>query len=174
MIFRTWHVGTIPILAWFFLAASSAAQETPSGWATRNGARQGRSVAVAAPRPLGFDAAVPPPGRMLGTFYPESTVMITGSGESRGGYAPLDMYGLSTASFVGPLSVYRIKTAPVATYSRGYDGRFYPSRGISFSYPNFPVASPVVYPTPANNAYGFPTSGVPPWWRSSINWLDQD
>ena len=134
----------------------------------------GRAAVSLPARPYHPPGVERPPGRLLGTFYPEATVNIMGSDSQRGGYAPLDMYGLSTMSFVGPLSAYRTKSAPIVTYSRGYDGIVRPSIGISLSYPNFPAASPVVYPTRANNYFGFRTTDVPPWWTSSTNWIDQD
>lgn len=129
---------------------------------------------AAVPPPAGIDHATRPPGRLLGTFYPEPTVNIMGSGPARGGYSPLDMYGPTTLSLYGPFSAFRVKSAPITIYQRGYDGILRPSVGISLSYPNFPAASPVVYPTRANVDHGFPSSGVPPWWRRAETWLDQD
>lgn len=122
----------------------------------------------------GTEPTEKPPGRLLGTFYPESTVNIMGSDPVRGGYAPLDMYGLTTLSLYGPESTFRMKSAPIVTYQRGYDGIVRPSLGVSMSYPNFPDASPVLYPTRANYFSHFPTSGVPPTWRRSFYWLDQE
>lgn len=120
------------------------------------------------------EAVERPPGRMLGTFYPEATVNIMGSDPVRGGYAPLGMYGPTTLSLYGPTSVYRMKSAPIVTYQRGYDGIVRPQLGVSMSYPNFPIAAPALYPTRANYFTHFPTSGVPPTWRNSYYWLDQE
>lgn len=120
------------------------------------------------------ETAIRPPGRLLGTFYPEPTVNIMGSNDVRGGYAPLDMYGLTPLALYGPTSVYRVKTAPVLTYTRGYDGLLRPSVGVSLSYPNYPIASPVVYPTRANSTVRPLSSRVPPWWQNAQNWLDQN
>lgn len=115
-----------------------------------------------------------PPGRMLGTFYPDTMANIMGSDPVRGGYAPLGMYGPTTMALYGPMSTYRVKTAPLVTYQRGYDGLVRPQLGVSMSYPNFPIASPVLYPTRANYFSHFPESGVPPTWRNSAYWLDQN
>jgi hypothetical protein len=112
---------------------------------------------------------------MLGTFYPEPVLWVRGNGRAGGGYSPADAYGITSNLDVdGPLSPFRATAAPVMTYQRGYDGLLYPGLGTSFSNPNQPRLSPVVYPTRANVYPGFRRSPTPPWWQSSINWLDQN
>jgi hypothetical protein len=111
---------------------------------------------------------------MLGTFYPEPTLSIRGNGMVGGGYAPLGMYGATTLSLDGALSPFRASSAPVMTYTRGYDGITRPHVATSFSYPNRPDLAPVVYPTRANYYYGFPQSGTPPEWDRAYNWIDQN
>jgi hypothetical protein len=118
-------------------------------------------------------ACVQPP-QPLGTFYPQPYLTVTGTGMAGGGYAPLDMYGNVTLNEYGPLSAYRRVAAPVAVYSRGYDGIPRTGVGTAFSYPNMPPASQVIYPTRANHVGGFPSSGTPPFWDSSLNWIDQN
>jgi hypothetical protein len=77
-------------------------------------------------------------------------------------------------SLNGPLSALRFTSAPVITYTRGYDGRAVVTPGTSFSTPNFPALTPVISPTQASNYFGFRESGSPPWWANAINWIDQN
>lgn len=100
--------------------------------------------------------------------------MVRGNWTTGGGYSPIDQYGDSTMVLYGPLSAYRMTAAPVMTYSRGYDGRTVVAPGTSFSAPNQPALTNVVYPTRANNYYGFRTSNDPPWWQDAMQWLDQN
>jgi hypothetical protein len=99
--------------------------------------------------------------------------VVRGSGTTGGGYSPLDIYGDQTMAIYGPLSPLRATSAPVTTYSRGYDGRTYVGQGTSFSTPNLPRLSPVIYPTQRNYFYGPRVNRTPPWWSSGINWIDQ-
>lgn len=114
------------------------------------------------------------PTGTLGTFYPTPYMVARGSFPTGGGYAPLGLYGDTSMSLYGPLSSFRSISAPVPIYRRGYDGRTYVSEGTSFSTPNLPALSPVVYPTQATNYYGFRDTTTPPWWKSGINWIDQN
>ena len=86
----------------------------------------------------------------------------------------MGLYGESTMALYGPFSSLRSTAAPLITYSRGYDGRTVIHEGTSFSTPNLPEATPVIYPTQATYYYGFRESGDPPWWSSGINWIDQN
>ena len=86
----------------------------------------------------------------------------------------MGMYGNTTLALEGPLSPFREIAAPVLVYNRGYDGVVRPSVETSFSHPNLPRLSPVVYPTRANDAYGFRRTFTPPSWDSGINWIDQN
>jgi hypothetical protein len=110
----------------------------------------------------------------LGSFYPDRYVFVAGNNEPGMGHSPLGMYGPNNLVMDGPLSAWRSKAAPVASYSRGYDGVLHPSVGTGFSYPNRPDLAPIVYPTRGNVASGFRQSGVPPQWLDSINWIDQN
>lgn len=109
-----------------------------------------------------------------GTFYPTPYMTVRGNAPTGGGYSPLGIYGESTMVLYGPLSSLRSTAAPLITYSRGYDGRTVIQEGTSFSTPNLPGATPVIYPTQATYYYGFRESGDPPWWSSGINWIDQN
>ena len=114
------------------------------------------------------------PSPMLGTFYPTPYVMIGGDRPTGGGYSPLGQYGVVTTAMYGPMSVYRTVTAPVSTYSRGYDGRVVETRGHSFSSPFLPESNPVVYPTPAAYRDRPWRGGTPPWWTTGFGWIDQN
>jgi hypothetical protein len=160
---RSWSRKVLLLLA----LALGVLSEAHAGGPFRKHARR-QAVAVPTTR------VVRNPSGMLGTFYPDPVLSIGGSGYVGGGYSPLDMYGLNTLSLDGPVSPYRAASAPVLTYSRGYDGRLTPDLGTSFSYPNQGELSPVVYPTRANYFYGFRRSGTPPEWDRAINWIDQN
>jgi len=111
---------------------------------------------------------------MLGTFYPSPYLMVRGNAPAGGGYSPLGLYGDASMAIYGPLSPFRGYTAPVSTYARGYDGRPVLLNENSFSTPNRPDVTPVVYPTQANYFYRIRTSGDPPWWGSGMDWIDQN
>jgi hypothetical protein len=100
--------------------------------------------------------------------------MVRANNPLGGGYSPLGISGDQALSLYGPFSPFRAKTAPVLSYVRGYDGQLQLLEGYSFSNPNRPELSPVVYPTEANNYYGPRVSRTPPWWSSAINWIDQN
>ena len=110
----------------------------------------------------------------LGTFYPTPVITVRGNAPAGGGYTAFGQYGEGTLALYGPLSPLRATAAPVVAYSRGYDGVARPTIGTSFSYPNLPELSPVVYPTRANVFGGFRESGTPPWWDAAHNWIDQN
>jgi hypothetical protein len=136
------------------------------------------------PRPVAAPGYVVPTARfaepgsdvypMLGTFFPTPTITLRGNYPTAGGYAPLGEFGDTTMALYGPLSSLRATSAPVLTYARGYDGRPVVLEGTSFSTPNLPSITPVVYPTQATYYYGFRQSGNPPWWTNAINWIDQN
>jgi hypothetical protein len=110
----------------------------------------------------------------LGTFQPTPYIMVGGSNPAGGGYSPLGVYGDQTMSLYGPLSPLRVSTAPVLGYTRGYDGQVRLTEANSFSYPNLPSLSPVVYPTESNNYFGPRVNRTPRWGSSAINWIDQN
>jgi hypothetical protein len=138
-------------------------------------ARAGRRARRAAPAPVTYRARpVPAPSSTLGIFQPTPAIMVGGSYPAGSvGYAPLGIDGDQTMALYGPFSGLRVTTAPVVTYSRGYNGEVRVNRDISTSYPNLPRLSPVMYPTGANNYYG-PRVIRTPWWDSAINWIDQN
>jgi hypothetical protein len=100
--------------------------------------------------------------------------MTRGNWPLGGGYSPLEVYGDQSMAVYGPLSPLRSTSAPVATYTRGYDGRIYRGRATSSSTPNLPGLSTVVYPTPASYYYSPRSNRTPPFWFSSSNWIDQN
>jgi hypothetical protein len=109
----------------------------------------------------------------LGTFEPTPYLMVRGNWPTGGGYSPLEVYGDMTLSLYGPISPLRSVSAPVRTYTRGYDGRLYVGEATSFSNPNLPGLSPVIYPTQGSYFYGPRLNRTPPWWSSATNWIDQ-
>lgn len=134
--------------------------------------RRGRRAAAAQPVPTAYRND-PVYGSHLGTFYPTPAVMIQGNYPVGGGYSPLGIYGEHAMSLYGPFSSFRVTTAPVLTYTRGYDGVVRPSESISTSTPMLPRLSPLAYPTRANNYYA-PRVRSDPAGESAINWLDQN
>lgn len=125
-------------------------------------------TATAAPAPAPFPST-------LGTFYPTPMMVVRGNYPTGGGYMPNNTYGGDTSMDIyGPLSSLRSTSAPVLTYTRGYDGRGQILEGTSFSTPNLPGNSPVVYPTQATYYYGPREMKNPPWWPKAINWIDQN
>ena len=146
------------------------------------------------PCPVGTALAGPPPRRVartvavsgelpcpapratgtLGTFYPTPYVTVRGDLPLGGGYSPLGIYGDQTLAIYGPLSAFRSSTAPVLTYTRGYDGRTHLTEAASFSNPNLPVLSPVRYPNPGNYYYGPRVVRPTPWGTNALNWIDQN
>ena len=138
--------------------------------------RRGGRVVVDRARPVYAPAprlAAYPPGT-LGTFYPTPYLTVGGNYPAgNAGYTPLGMFGSDTLPLYGPMSSLRATTAPVATYSRGYDGTVRVHEGVATSYPNLPLLSPVIYPTQANHYYA-PRTLRTPWWDSAINWIDQN
>jgi hypothetical protein len=131
-----------------------------------------RTVAVA-PAYSPTAATVPSPAP-LGTFYPTPMMQVSGNFPTGNGYAPLGTFGDTSLNLYGPLSGLRATSAPVLSYVRGYDGRTAVVDGTSFSTPNLPSATPVVYPTQATYYYGFRETRNPPWWPRATNWIDQN
>jgi hypothetical protein len=124
--------------------------------------------------PPGQPACISPMPPTLGTFQPTPYIMVRGNWPTGGGYTPLQLYGDQSMMIYGPISPFRSVAAPVMTYSRGYDGRVYALPGTSFSTPNLPELTPVIYPTPANYYYAPRVSRTPPQWTTGINWIDQN
>lgn len=132
--------------------------------------RRSRPVVVTRTRVL----RPPAPNATLGTFTPAPYIMVRGNAPIGGGYSPLGIAGDSTMALYGPFSPFRGYTAPLRTYSRGYDGRLQVSEGFSFSTPNSPELTPVVFPNETSNYYGPRVPRTPPSWSSAINWIDQN
>ncbi len=112
-------------------------------------------------------------GSRLGTFMPTPAIVVLGNFPAGGGYAPLGISGDATMSLNGPMSSMRSTTAPVVTYTRGYDGVVRPTPAITTTYPNLPYLAPVAYPTRANYYYA-PRVPSNPAEESAINWLDMN
>lgn len=116
---------------------------------------------------------VPCASPTLGTFAPTPYLMVRGNWPTGGGYSPLDTYGDMTLTLYGPISPLRETSAPVTLYSRGYNGVLEARPATSFSNPNLPPLSPVVYPRPANYYYAPRVNRTPPAWSSGMDWIDQ-
>jgi hypothetical protein len=113
------------------------------------------------------------PSPMLGSFMPSQYVTVRGNGVIGGGYSPLGLYGReSSLSVYGPLSAFRSTSAPITTIVRGYNGLPVVAEGTSFSNPNQPTLSPVVYPTRASNYSALRFQSTPPQWDKAITWID--
>jgi hypothetical protein len=125
---------------------------------------------VAAPRPQ--DRVAPSP--MLGSFRPTPYINVVGNGVVGGTYSALGYGRENSLSVYGPLSAFRSTSAPVTTVVRGYDGLPVVVEGTSFSNPNRPALSPVIYPTRASNYSALRYQTTPPQWDSSILWIDQN
>jgi hypothetical protein len=136
---------------------------------------QNYGLTQVAPRIRAGDAPVCGPciTPTLGTFQPTPYLMVRGNWPLGGGYSPLDLYGDQSMALYGPFSPLRATSAPVRFYSRGYNGGLEVTPGTSFSTPNLPALSPVVYPRPANYYYAPRVDRTPPSWSSGFNWIDQ-
>jgi hypothetical protein len=134
--------------------------------------RRARRAAVVQPVPT---ARVRDPvyGSRLGTFVSTPGIVVQGNFPAGGGYAPLGISGDAAMSLYGPLSSLRTTTAPVITYTRGYDGVVRPTTAITTTYPNLPYLSPFAYPTRANYYYA-PRVLENPAEDSAVNWLDMN
>ena len=113
---------------------------------------------------------------MLGTFMPTPYVTVRGNGVIGGGYSPL--------GHVRPRAIARRSTARSPPSGRP-PPRSPPSsgattaspvvaEGTSFSNPNQPALSPVVYPTRASNYSALKFQSTPPQWDKAIMWIDQN
>ena len=166
---RTDNSLTRPLLVSACLLLSTAATTALAGDFRFRRARR----PIAAPPVPTVRRIDPVYGDRLGTFFPTPAVVVQGSYPAGGGYSPLATFGDTTMALYGPLSSFRTTTAPVLSYSRGYDGLVRPVESISTSYPNYPILSPLAYPTRANYYYA-PRVRDHPGEESSINWLDQN
>lgn len=137
-------------------------------------------AAFLVPRPAAVSAsarvvAAPRSAGALGSGFVSTPYMfVRGNGTAGGGYSPLGLFGDATMALYGPLSGLRATSAPVLTYSRGYNGTSVVTPATSFSTPNLPGLTPVVYPTQATNYFGFRRSGEPPWFPNAMDWIDQN
>jgi hypothetical protein len=124
--------------------------------------------------PTAQPVCISPVAPTLGTFQPTPYMNVRGNWPTGGGYTPLQFYGDQSMMIYGPISPLRAVAAPVMTYSRGYDGRVYALPGTSFSTPNRPELTPVIYPTSANYYYAPRVNRTPPQWTTGIDWIDQN
>lgn len=154
----------IGLLAW-------GATRAEAGWPYRN--RQ-RGVVPTTVTATARQTPTPVSSAPLGTFYPTPVMTVRGNYPLGGGYSPADSFGDTSLDIYGPLSALRATAAPVLTYSRGYDGRGVITEGTSFSTPNLPSLSPVIYPTQATDTNGPRQLKTPPWWPKATNWIDQN
>lgn len=110
----------------------------------------------------------------LGTFEPTPYIMVGGAAPVSGGYSPLGTYGDTSLSLNGPVAAMRSVSAPVVTYSRGYDGVTRAAQGTTTSTPNLPRLSPFAYPTRRSNYYAPRTGRTMSQYISGVNWIDQN
>lgn len=165
---RRWRgLAVAGLLAWGVGESSAPAQNVV---VARPRANRGWGAARSQP----VDPTNPAPARGLGTFYANPQAWVGGSYPVGSGYGPLDGLNGQNLSLYGPLSGLRATAVTVPTYTRGYDGRYYPSRVTSFAYPNAPELSPFVYPNQTTRVPGFPTPTMPAWRSNAANWIDQN
>ena len=167
---RSFGIATMKVAFATFVAACPSISEVRAGELFHGRAR--RMVEAAAtinPR----DRVAPSP--MLGSFMPSQYVSIRGNGFVGGGYSTSGAYGREQSlSVYGPLSAFRSTTAPLRTVVRGYDGRPVAIEATTFSNPNQPTLSPVIYPTRASNYSALRFQSTPPEWDKAILWIDQN
>jgi hypothetical protein len=109
------------------------------------------------------------PSPMLGTFQPTPYITV---GKA---YSPIGYFGREYSLAVyGPLSAFRSTSAPVTTVVRGYDGAPVLVEGTSFSNPNQPALSPVVYPTRASNYSALRYQTTAPQRDKAFMWIDEN
>jgi len=111
---------------------------------------------------------------MLGSMWGTPTVQIAGDFPTGFGYSPLGQYGVGNLNLYGPTSIYRSMSAPVRIYSRGYDGSVHETEGTSFSTPNYPPGSPVIYPTTPASYYRPRRLATDPIFTNVQMWIDQN
>lgn len=121
---------------------------------------------------FGPGVVVSPP--TLGTFEPTPYIMVGGAAPIAGGYSPLGTFGDTSLSLNGPVAAMRSVSAPVMTYTRGYDGVTRGVPGTSTSTPNLPALSPFAFPTRRSNYYAPRFSPRQSQWTSGVNWIDQN
>jgi hypothetical protein len=159
-----------PRIVVFSLASVTAVGAASFAPAGEPGRRPVRTVIVRSARPC----PAPRASATLGTFQPTPYIMVRGNNPLGGGYSPGGIYGDQTLALYGPISPFRVTTAPVLIYTRGYDGSIHVGEIPDFSTPNLPELSPVRYPTIANNYYAPRLDRRPPRNSSAINWIDQN
>ena len=164
------HLGLLALSVALIAVCDTPSMAREPLWKRSRGDSAPTALPTTCTNPRNANAPTP----MLGTFYPTPYMTVRGNAPAGTGYTPLGAYGDQTLALYGPLSPLRSTTAPVMTYTRGYDGTLIPTVGTGFSYPNLPAASPIIYPTQATYYYGFRESGTPPWWKTSLNWIDQN
>jgi hypothetical protein len=100
----------------------------------------------------------------LGTFRSSPSLYVSSGYTSGGAYSAISQYPNSASLAVyGPTSLLRPASSDVVLYSRGYDGRLYPtSVGTSITYPNLsPLNTPELEVNPFRNRvnYFLPSAG---------------
>ena len=153
----------------FLLVSAVAVQALAGGPFERRRGRVVETVRIVGPRDR-----VAPTG-MLGTFNPTPLVVIGSNSSTFGGFSPIGFYGRENSLNVyGPLSAFRETSAPVNTVVRGYNGIPTAIRGTTYSNPNLPDLSPVVYPTRASNYSALRYQGTSPYRDRAYMWIDQN
>lgn len=163
---RTYASMARPLLLGASLLLTAGVLAAPAG---EHRPRRARRPVVAQPVPT-VRRIDPVYGDRLGTFVPTPALGVMGNYPSGVGYSPLGTFNQSM-SLIGPYSGFRTTTAPVLTYTRGYDGVVRPTESVSNSYPNYPGLAPFAYPTRANNYYA-PRVRDQPGWESATDWID--
>src|SRR5690242_3266412 len=86
--------------------------------------RERAVVPTVRPAPPAVTPTSAPFPTTLGSFYPTPYMTVRGNFPTGGGYSPGDTQGGDQSMDIyGPLSALRFTSAPVLTYTRGYDGR---------------------------------------------------
>lgn len=105
-------------------------------------------------------------------FFPTPMVILQGNLDTGPGYSPLGLYGDTTMSDYGPFSVYRAQTTNLVVRTRGYDGLYRTSFGVTETYPNFTLPGMISAPNRRSDFFkprGPAGTRVP---GDAINWLD--
>jgi hypothetical protein len=143
----------------------------PRAEAGSNGRRSGR---VLVPTADVCPAPMVSPGPLGSGFSRTPYMVVRGNLPTGGGFTPFNFYGDGSMALYGPTSPLRMTSAPVYTYTRGYDGRTVAVPATSFSTPNLPRLTPVIYPTQGSTFSGFRQSGSPASWQNAQDWIDQN
>ncbi len=99
----------------------------------------------------------------LGTFRSSPSLYVSSGSTSGGAYTAISQYpNAASLAVYGPTSLLRPVPTDVVLYSRGYDGRLYPTAtGTSLTYPNLsPLNTPELEINPFRNRVNFALPSV--------------